>query len=166
MQVHIRKSRMTDISQIMEIYKNARQFMAENGNAGQWINGYPDQNLVKQDIEKGCSYVCSAGDDIAAVFYFAIESEPTYAKIDGGGWINENPYGVVHRIAATGHRRGIATFCLNWCYRNINNIRIDTHRNNLPMQTVLKKNDFVYCGIVYMKDGSERLAFQKTEPPK
>jgi RimJ/RimL family protein N-acetyltransferase len=41
------------------------------------------------------------------------------------------------------------------------NMRIDTHSNNLPMRRVLEKNGYQYCGIIYVRDGSERLAFQK-----
>ena len=43
----------------------------------------------------------------------------------------------------------------------INSIRIDTHEENLPMQNLLKKNNYEYCGIIYLEDKSERLAFEK-----
>ena len=42
------------------------------------------------------------------------------------------------------------------------NLKIDTHRDNYPMQKSLKKNGFEYCGIIYLADGNERLAFQKS----
>ena len=38
---------------------------------------------------------------------------------------------------------------------------LDTHRDNIPMQKVLARNDFTYCGIIYLENGDERLAFNK-----
>ena len=44
---------------------------------------------------------------------------------------------------------------------NAASIRVDTHRDNLPMQRMLQKNGFIYCGIIYLADGKERFAFEK-----
>ena len=44
---------------------------------------------------------------------------------------------------------------------NAESIRIDTHRDNIPMQKMLNKNGFIYCGIIYLLDGKERFAFEK-----
>ena len=41
------------------------------------------------------------------------------------------------------------------------NLKIDTHRDNRIMQHLLDKNGFTYCGIIYLDDGTERLAYQK-----
>ena len=38
---------------------------------------------------------------------------------------------------------------------------IDTHEDNQSMQKLLAKNQFSYCGIIYLSDGSKRLAFEK-----
>ena len=51
--------------------------------------------------------------------------------------------------------------CLQWCYRQIPNLRADTHRDNHILQHILKKHGFQYCGIIYLLNGDERLAFQK-----
>ena len=44
-------------------------------------------------------------------------------------------------------------------------IRVDTHRDNRTMQRLLRKNGFCYCGIIYLEDKSERLAFEKILRP-
>ena len=54
--------------------------------------------------------------------------------------------------------KNIEEVCLE---NNINNIKIDTHRENKSMQRFLNKNGFEYCGIIYLKDGAERIAFEK-----
>lgn len=41
------------------------------------------------------------------------------------------------------------------------NIRVDTHKDNLVMQHILKKRGFRRCGIIYVKDGTERIAYQR-----
>ena len=157
----IRNSTFEDLQRIVEIYAGAKKYMAEIGNPRQWIDGYPSRELIKDDIAKKSGYVCLDEGKIVAVFYFRIENEPTYARLDRGRWLNDEPYGVIHRIAVDSRRNGIATFCLEWCFAQIGNIRIDTHKDNSAMRKVLLKNNYTYCGIVYMDDGTERLAFQK-----
>lgn len=41
------------------------------------------------------------------------------------------------------------------------NIRVDTHKDNLVMQHILEKRGFRRCGIIYVKDGTERIAYQR-----
>ncbi len=162
--MHIRPSTPADLPRLMAIYNKARDFMAANGNPGQWINGYPQQTQIAQDIAQGHSYVCEADGQIHGVFYFAIEADPSYASIEGQ-WLNDLPYGVIHRIAVDSPQRGLSLMCLDWCFQQIPNLRVDTHRDNGPMQKVLHKNGFMACGVIRLaSSGDERLAFQKTAP--
>ena len=47
----IRRSTEQDFDRIMEIYRIARQFMAENGNPRQWgLTGWPPEDLIHADI--------------------------------------------------------------------------------------------------------------------
>ena len=87
--------------------------------------------------------------------------DPTYVTIYQGQWRNDAPYGVTHRICVAAHQRGVASFCLNWCFEQCGNLKIDTHRDNTVMQNLLQKNGFVYCGIIHLANGAERLAYQK-----
>ena len=80
-----------------------------------------------------------------------------------GAWLNEEPYGVVHRITSDGTVKGAASACLTWAFGQCGNLKIDTHRANVVMQNMLKKNGFQSCGIIHVQDGSERLAYQKTK---
>ena len=52
----IRNAVETDISEINKIYTIARQFMRDNGNKKQWINGYPSEELLKNDIKENNLY--------------------------------------------------------------------------------------------------------------
>ena len=158
--MEIRKAVKADFPVILALYERARAFMAENGNASQWGTANPPEALIARDIEEGKSYVCMADGKIAAVFYFAVERDPTYTVISGA-WLNDAPYGVVHRLASDGSTRGAGTFCLQWALCQCGNIRIDTHRDNRPMQNLLVKLGFSRCGTITIADGTERIAFQK-----
>ena len=159
--LEIRKASMDDWEEIHKIYASARQFMAEHGNAGQWGTNYPQEELLLDDIVQGKLYVCME-DGIAAVFYFAAGEDPTYRRIEDGAWLNEEPYGVVHRIASARTVKGAASFCIDWALEQSGNIRIDTHEDNIPMQDMLRKNGFRYCGRIYLENGDPRIAYQKT----
>jgi RimJ/RimL family protein N-acetyltransferase len=161
--MEIRNTTLDDLDIVMEIYAKARQYMRENGNMNQWINGYPDRELIKKDIQDKNSYVCIMENEIVGVFCFIQGIDPTYINIYDGNWLNGEPYGVIHRIGSISHKKGVATFCIHWCMEKCHNIKIDTHRDNIVMQNLLQKNGFTRCGIIYLQDGSERVAFQKAE---
>ena len=158
--MEIRQTEIKDLETVMKLYADAREFMKANGNETQWGNTYPERSLIERDIHEGKSYICLEEDKIIATFYFNIGEDPTYKIIEEGAWLNEMPYAVVHRIVGSG-KKGAASFCLEWCFKQYPNIRIDTHRNNKPMQNLLQKKGFTYCGIIHLGDGSERIAYQK-----
>lgn len=157
--MRIRKTRVADIEKVMEIYDSARQFMRDNGNALQWINNYPDRETVFGDIEKGQSYVCLDQDEVVAVMAFIIGDDPTYHVIENGSWLNDEEYGVIHRLASI--RKGAGSYCLSWCSRKAGNLRADTHEVNIPMQNLLVKQGFKYCGVIHIADGTPRWAYHK-----
>lgn len=159
--MRIRKTTLNDLPRVLEIYQGARDYMARNGNPTQWGQTNPPAERVEQDILEGKSYVCEKDGQVMAVFYYAVEEEPTYDKIYDGAWLNDTPYGVLHRVAVAQQERGVGSFVAQWALQQYNNIRIDTHENNQAMRKMLEKNGFSYCGKIIIQDGSERLAFQK-----
>ena len=158
----IRKTTMEDLDMVLDLYAKARQFMRENGNPHQWGQNHPSKEQVINDIQRGCSYLCIDDGQALGTFYYAKEIEPDYAQIYDGAWLSHEPYGVMHRVASPGIKKGAGTFCLLWCFRQSGgNLRIDTHQDNSPMQNMLEKNGFQRCGRIHLKDGSPRLAYQK-----
>lgn len=153
-----------DRNAALAIYAGARTFMAGHGNPTQWAGGYPPPEQVDADIREGRLYLACGDGAVQAVFYFAPGPDPTYAHIEEGRWPDEEPYWVVHRIASAGLRRGVAGECLAWCCEKAGGrVRIDTHKDNLPMQRTLARAGFVYCGVICTRDGSPRLAYQHAE---
>jgi len=161
--MEIRGTKLSELPALLGLYAQAREFMKENGNPSQWGSSYPEEEIVERDIRSGCSYVCEEDGIILGTFFFQAAPEPDYVRIYGGEWLDDAPYGVVHRIAANSRRKGVASFCLDWAFGQCGNLRMDTHRDNLPMQRLLEKKGFVRCGIIYIRDGSERIGFQKIQ---
>ena len=164
----LRKTTESDLAAIGEIYENAKRFMRQSGNPNQWNQGPPNLHTARQDMEQGVGYVAEEEGRILAVFMFSTEPDPTYARIYEGAWRSDAPYAVIHRIAVAEQGRGIIDDCIRYCFSIRPNLRIDTHRDNLPMQRALIKRGFRYCGIIYLENGEERLAFQKNNdhPPQ
>ena len=158
----IRKATYADLPAVLEIYAQARQYMRETGNPNQWGEHYPSVSVVEDDIALGRCHLCMDGGEIAGVFCFFKGTDPTYANIYEGAWTNDEPYGVMHRVAVAKRGRGVAGFCFDYALSQCENLRIDTHRDNKPMQAALRKNGFTYCGIIYLSNGDERWAYQRT----
>ena len=161
----IRNAVLADLPAIEKVYAIARGYMARTGNPTQWGTIYPRHELLVSDIEKKELFVCEEEGAIRGVFAFILGDDPTYAEILGGQWLNDAPYAVIHRIAVSknGRGRGVAKACFDYAFSRCQNLKIDTHRDNIPMQKALDKNGFKYCGIIHTHNGSERIAFQKTE---
>lgn len=157
----IRNALSEEFDTIMSIYSAAQDFMAQNGNASQWGKTHPDPSLIREDINRGELYVCIENDTIACVFFFRFAPDPTYNIIYDGAWLNDAPYGVVHRIASSRTVKGAAKFCLNWAFEQCKSLRIDTHKNNIPMQKLLESLNFKYSGIIHLLNGDERIAYHK-----
>ncbi len=158
--MEIRKAELSDLKEVMEVYDIGRQFMRSTGNQSQWVNGYPSEELIRSDIESGISYVAVENGEIEVVFMLREGEDPTYRVIENGSWLNDEPYAVLHRIAARGKKKGAGSECIQWCLGQYPSMRGDTHADNAVMQHVLEKNGFVRCGVIYIEDGSPRIAFQ------
>ncbi len=161
--LHIRRAVPADLPELLRVYEAARRFMRENGNPTQWIS-YPGPELLLDDIGRGTGYVVESGSGVAGAFVFFTGEEPSYAEIDGK-WLDDMPYGVIHRVASDGREHGVLEAVLAFCSARIPNIRIDTHENNAPMRHLLEKYGFKRCGTVYVTDDtgphSPRIAYQR-----
>lgn len=152
----IRKSTPNDIDLILSMYDHSRSVMRADGNMTQWV-GYPTHEDVEDDIRRGVSHII----DGMGTFALVPGIEPTYGYIDHGRWIDEQtPYSTLHRLAALPGKRGIADIAFRYAKSQSDHLRVDTHHDNRPMRHILEKEGFVYCGIIYMPDGSPRDAYE------
>lgn len=158
MKYQIRQAKENDLERVEEIYAYARNFMAKNGNPNQWGKTHPPRDQLVQDMEEGDLYVIIAGEQIHGVFYFRIGEDPTYGKIYDGAWHSNRPYGTIHRIAGDGSG-GIVRTAVEFGKEQCAYLRIDTHEDNKVMQGAVQKAGFQRCGIIYIADGTPRIAY-------
>lgn len=162
MEITIRKASVTDLERIMEIFRLARSFMVASGNPNQWIDGYPQQDFIVEEIEQEHCYVCvTHNQTVVGTFCLLPSPDPTYSKIYNGNWLNDEPYHVIHRLASDGSVKGIGKICLDWCTSKYKNLRTDTHEDNRIMQSLAERCGFVKCGTVYVANGTSRIAYQR-----
>ena len=162
----IRLARIEDLNEIMEIVKDAKAFLKSQG-VDQWQGDYPTSEVFVKDISNNNLYVYE--EEIIKGFIAIIKGiDVTYNKIYEGTWLSDSEYVTIHRIAVKkdARNKNIATSLIDYTERlatkdNIKSIRIDTHKDNIPMQNMITKNGFIKCGIIYLLDGNPRLAYEK-----
>ena len=165
--MEFRQAKISDLDQIVEIIELSKKYL-KGTKVDQWQDGYPAKEDLRRDIESGNSYVLTNKDEIIATTVISLDGESTYNSIFNGEWITNEEYIVMHRVAVHDKYKGKGIFkelikeseslALN---KGISSIKIDTHRDNISMQRAVVKNDFKRCGIIYLGDGSERIAFEK-----
>lgn len=161
----IRKAHLSEQEAIMKLIVMAQEDFKQRG-IDQWQNGYPNIERIAIDINEGNGYVLINEDEVVAYYYLSIEEDPYYKDISNGSWLNDEVYGVIHRIVVdTNHqRKGYAKQCLESAIKILKsqdcfNLRIDTHPDNAAMRHYLKINGFQYCGEITVLDGL-RYAYQ------
>ena len=165
--LNFRKGTSSDIQRIMELVADAQEWFRRS-QIDQWQDGYPTTAIIEQDIVNQENYIVEHNGSIAATAVISFAGEPTYEKIAGKGWLNENYYAVVHRIAVADEfrRMGIAREILHFTEelcteRGVEDIRIDTHKDNGAMRSLFKSMGYTHCGRIRILSGAYREAYHK-----
>lgn len=162
---HFRKATTTDAPHIWAILQNAILRRKADG-SNQWQDGYPNPEIVQNDIEKGIGYVLTDGETIVGYSAVLINDEPEYNNLQGK-WLTNGNFVVFHRVAIAEGYIGqnlskkiidfIEAFALE---NNIHSLKADTNHDNFAMMKIFEKAGFVFCGIVHFR-GSPRRAYEK-----
>jgi hypothetical protein len=173
--VVIRPATPADLPALRPVFEAAKGIMRADGNLTQWAApGFPDDSLLLRDIARGGGFVIEsavpsenpsvilseAKESVVGYFALLPSPEPTYSYIDGA-WLTDAPYGVIHRMASYPDVHGIFPAVLDFAAARYAHLRIDTHRDNRIMQHLIEKHGFTYCGIIWLEDGTERLAYER-----
>ena len=157
--MNIRLANTSDTNRIFEIYEYARAYMKAHGNPNQWGDDRPEKSLTKDDIKNQRCYVMEDDGHIFACFVFTIGFEKAYeAKFP-----SKVEYGVIHRVASDGSKRGIVEQIVDFAKGKVNLLRIDTHEDNKTMQRAIEKQNFKKLGIIYLEDKSARILYELKE---
>jgi len=162
----IKKAELSQAETIWSIFQQAIEKRKTEG-SDQWQDGYPNLQVIKNDIEKGFGYV-ALNDEKEIVGYLALifEIEPAYESIKEQ-WLKDIPYAVIHRIAVsqTNYYKGLASWMLQAIEpisraNSYLSIRADTNYDNIGMLRVFDKMGYTYCGEAIVR-GNLRKAFEK-----
>ena len=149
-----RRASIGDIPAIMEAVHQAQAFM-RTLDIDQWQDGYPEESLIRQDIDIGQLYVVTDATGVpGALAALSLLHEPIYDDIEGA-WLTDGPYLTIHRMACGDalRGRGAAALILENALRIARDngcvsVRADTHRGNLAMRRFMAKQGFAQCGQV------------------
>ena len=165
MEYSFRKAGTEDQDQIWTILQQGI-LRRKNDGSNQWQDGYPNEDVVRNDIDKGQGYVLTDGDTIVGYAAILINDEPAYHDIQGK-WLTEGDFIVYHRVAISEDYVGkglsrmileaIDEFALD---HHIYSVRADTNHDNIAMLRIFEKQNYTYCGEVFFR-GSPRKAFEK-----
>ena len=149
-----RRADENDIPDIMRIVADAKRSLKKH-RVDQWQGEYPTAEAFAKDMERGECFIVFHGDEAAAFFTLSTAEEACYADITDGKWTADMPYCTLHRAAVSAEYRGsgMAQFmvkCVEAQAREyeLRCIRVDTHKKNKAMQTLLRDNGFRYRGNV------------------
>ncbi len=165
MEKSFRKATPNDLPFIWEILKSAIARRKEDG-SDQWQDGYPNPQVISEDIDKGAGYVLMVGDEIVGYVAIFINDEPEYANLKGQ-WLSNDDFMVYHRVAIAENwiGKGLAKVLLGHVeqfarQKGISSIKADTNFDNIAMLKLFENLDYEYCGEVYFR-GSPRKAYEK-----
>lgn len=163
-ELDIRLAKTEDIPAMMQCIRDAQARLAAAG-IDQWQDGYPNDEQLSNDISLGDSYIILDNESIIGTVCVSFAGDTNYLEIDGA-WHHEEPYVVLHRIAIRdSHLRQrlaerIFKFAIQLAMeKGVRLFRVDTHQDNMAMQHLLKKLNFEYCGIIRVRGGALRNAY-------
>ena len=159
--VNIIKASLDRLSEIMEVYQIAREYMKKTNNPNQWGDTHPPLELIKDHIFNGNLFIgINENNEILFSFAFIIGEDPTYKYIENGKWIDNSLYGTIHSLASAQKINNVFSYVLAFCLTKTDHIRIDTHEDNKVFQHILAKFNFKKCGVIFLKNGSPRFAYE------
>lgn len=160
----VRKTKIEDIPTLLTIFDYGRQLQYSLGNYYQWNQNYPNEDVLRQDIQSDISYVCVSTQDnkeeIIGTFALQGGSNPIFDLSDPDQWINQDEYITIQRMCSNGKEKGTGKKMMTWIQENCSNVRIYTHEANKLMLKLCDKTGFVNCGEFFIPDKTKRIGFQ------
>src|SRR5690554_5549502 len=92
-----RKATSEDFSPIWTILQWAI-LKRKNEGSDQWQDGYPNPQVINEDISKGSGYVLEFDNEIVGYVAILTNDEPEYDNLQGN-WLSNGDFVVFHRVA-------------------------------------------------------------------
>ena len=179
--IEIRKTDIAELGILMELFEQGKRIMRKSGNMKQWTGGYPDEELVKKDIENGNSYVCLDEErNIVGTFTFTLltpeftkepgvttrvptaSSTAWQARSKAKGWHPPACNGATARFPTYGQTRTATTISCNTSSKNT--VSHQTHTGRLPPYFFFSSSTVV--PVKYSSTKSQRWLSVRVSVPK
>lgn len=165
--MEFRLAKEVDREKIEKIYEDGSLKLKSLG-INQWQgNEKPNLNNFSNLNENKIIYVLEDKEIIVSTLII-YDKDEDYENNLVGTWNSPKPYVALHRIATLsgarkkGYGRKIIEFAENYARENnFKSVRIDTHRENKPMQNLLSSMEYNFVGLVFLDGKRERFAYEK-----
>ena len=149
-----RRATEDDLDAMEAILRHAKAYLARH-KVDQWNANYPAREDFLADMAHGRCYVLTCDGEISAFFTLTDIPEEGYSAITDGKWSVDAPYTTLHRcaVAKEWYGSGLSDRIISECERltlalDRQILRVDTHRKNKAMQSLLSRCGFQFRGNV------------------
>ena len=165
MDLQFRLAKDADSKVIWNLLKMAILRRKKDG-SNQWQDGYPNTEVIINDIQKKYGYVLSLNDEIVGYYVLIVNDEHDYLHIEEE-LLTHDDFIVFHRLAISEKflNKGLAKKMVSHIEqyaisKNIHSVKADTNHDNTQMLKLFKSLNYSFCGKVYIRK-SPRKAFEK-----
>jgi ribosomal protein S18 acetylase RimI-like enzyme len=164
--MRIRKAKISDLGNIMIMYKSCVKGMIANG-IDQWNDTYPDIETINQDLEKQSYYVAEEKGEIIGGINIDQNQDKTYLDID---WEDKSDsFLVVHRLGVKEEfwnkkiGKDLMLFTEKLVVeKGLKSIRLDTYSGNPKAMEFYRRLGYRELGSINLKPNkNEYYCFEK-----
>jgi len=156
----IRKAEISDLENIMLMYKSCVAGMIANG-IDQWDESYPNAEVIMEDLIAQTYFVAIENDIIIAGINIDQNQDDTYLALD---WKDKkNQFLVVHRLAVKvefwndGIGKSLMLFTENLVTeKELNSIRLDTYSGNPKAMEFYRRLGYIELGTIDLKPNKDK----------
>ena len=162
----IRKAKISDLNNIMEMYHSCITGMKKN-NIDQWDASYPNSEIIKTDLKENTYYVAEIDGTIIGGINIDQSQDKTYLNIE---WEDQtNRFFVVHRLAVRQEYwnkkigKSLMLFSEELARKKgLKSIRLDTYSGNPKAMNFYIKIGYNQMGAINLKPNkNEYYCFEK-----
>jgi ribosomal protein S18 acetylase RimI-like enzyme len=162
----IRKAEISDLENIMLMYKSCVAGMVENG-IDQWDETYPNDEIIIEDLNVGTYYVAQMNETIIGGINIDKNQDDTYLSLD---WKDKSDsFLVVHRLGVKEEfwnkkiGKNLMLFTEKLVIeKGLKSIRLDTYSGNPKAMEFYRRLGYTEIGTIDLKpDKDKYYCFEK-----
>jgi GNAT superfamily N-acetyltransferase len=162
----IRKAEISDLENIMLMYKSCVAGMVENG-IDQWDETYPNDEIISEDLNVGTYYVAEMNETIIGGINIDKNQDDTYLSLD---WKDKSDsFLVVHRLGVKEEfwnkkiGKDLMLFTEKLVIeKRLKSIRLDTYYGNPKAMEFYRRLGYTELGTIDLKpDKDKYYCFEK-----